>query len=283
VSTLRHATIALVAVLVAMNACRTVGRSPRQSGGEVALARAPVAVLAVRPAMTASGLTPADSVSIDPGSRRALAARRFPRLAGSSRQPIRLSVSLANRTLSLTQGADTVFQTPVALAEGLTLNYAGRRWRFQTPRGERTVKRKIRDPVWTPPDWHYAEAALRHRLRLDWLSMSGRPLSRGRQLVVRDRLVGIIEPGAGFLPLPTDEHIVFDRRLFVPPIGTLNRRIAKELGGFALDLGGGYLIHGGNDGLSIDQATTHGCIRIADAELAWLFESVPVGTVVQIH
>jgi lipoprotein-anchoring transpeptidase ErfK/SrfK len=275
--------VTLIAAVPLLAACVASGRRSHLSTGAVALATAPLVPSPPPPAILARALGPASRLSIPGVATRALVARRLPKLAPSVGRPIRLSVSLANRTLSLTQGSDTVFRTPVAIAAGLTLDYAGRRWRFQTPRGARTVKRKVRNPVWTPPDWHYAEAALRHRLQLDWLSMSGRPVSRGRRLAIRDRMVGIIEPGEGFRPLPTDEHIVFDRRLFVPPIGTLNRRIEKELGGFALDLGGGYLIHGGNDGVSIDQATTHGCIRVAGAELAWLYENVPVGTVVEIH
>ena len=48
--------------------------------------------------------------------------------------------------------------------------------------------------------------------------------------------------------------MVFDGRLFIPPIGTLNRRITGELGD-ALDLGHGYLIHGSSEETSIAQAT----------------------------
>jgi lipoprotein-anchoring transpeptidase ErfK/SrfK len=83
--------------------------------------------------------------------------------------------------------------------------------------------------------------------------------------------------------LPLDEHIVFDGVLYIPPYGTRNRTVTKELGEFALDLGGGYLIHGTPDEESIGQQSTHGCIRMYAVDLAWLYEHVPVGTPVSIR
>jgi lipoprotein-anchoring transpeptidase ErfK/SrfK len=77
--------------------------------------------------------------------------------------------------------------------------------------------------------------------------------------------------------------VVFDNRLFIPPVGTTNRRIFGELGSFALDLGGGYMIHGTPDQTSVGEKSTHGCIRLRDEDLMWLFDNVPVGTPVLIH
>lgn len=195
---------------------------------------------------------------------------------------VRLVVSTASRTLSLLEGSDTLYQVPVAVASGLTLVYGGRAWRFSTPRGERRVLRKVANPVWTPPDWHYAEAANDHGLRLAPLPSGGKTISRGRRLEIRDRVVGIIDQGGTFRVLPTDEHIVFDGYLFIPPIGTLNRRLHGDLGRFALDLGHGYMIHGSSDEASIGAATTHGCIRLGAFDLAWFYENIPVGTRVVI-
>jgi lipoprotein-anchoring transpeptidase ErfK/SrfK len=76
---------------------------------------------------------------------------------------------------------------------------------------------------------------------------------------------------------------VFDGRLFIPPIGTRNRRLDGDLGRFALDLGQGYMIHGTMDEGSIGEASTHGCIRVGDDDMAWLFEVIPVGTRVLIR
>ena len=103
-------------------------------------------------------------------------------------------------------------------------------------------------------------------------------------LVVRNGLVGLLDRKAGrFAPLPTDEHIVFNDTLYIPPFGTQNRKIEGELGQFALDLGDGYLLHGTSDPRSIGKAVTHGCIRLGDMDLNWLYVYVPTGTPVYIY
>ena len=84
-------------------------------------------------------------------------------------------------------------------------------------------------------------------------------------------------------PLPVEEHIVFDSTLFVPPLGTQNRAIDGELGDYQLDMGNGYLLHGTSRASSIGSATTHGCVRLFDVDLEWLYTFVPVGTKVYIY
>lgn len=214
---------------------------------------------------------------------RYLAAQHASQYLLRDESRLRLVVSLDNRMLSAMAGKDTVFRAPVGVAHGLRLAFGGRRWRFQTPRGSRRVLRKTANPIWTPPDWHYIETALNYGLRVARLPNNGVSLRTGAKLVIRDSVVGIVRPGAPFAMLPTDEHLVFDGRVFIPPVGTLNRRVTESLGDFALDLGGGYLIHGTSDESSIGQASSHGCIRVREDDLVWLFENVPVGTRVLIH
>jgi len=197
----------------------------------------------------------------------------------------RIEISLLQRKLWVIIGPDTLLRAPAAVASGLTLDYAGRSWTFRTPRGRHSVIRKTTNPVWTPPDWLYAEVAAHHRLKLDRLTR-GRDvhLGNGAVLTARGRLVGVIPPGTSeFEPLPVDEHIVFDSTLFIPPYGTENRRISGELGQFALDLGDGYMIHGTPDEKSIGRAITHGCIRLGDDDIKWLYEFIPEGTPVFIY
>jgi lipoprotein-anchoring transpeptidase ErfK/SrfK len=110
------------------------------------------------------------------------------------------------------------------------------------------------------------------------LPPSGFTLRSGARLEIRNNSVGIVHPESVFAELPVDEHIVFEGRLFIPPLGTLNRRVEGNLGSYALDLGGGYLIHGTTNQASIGEASTHGCIRVRDDDLQWLFENVPLGT-----
>jgi hypothetical protein len=115
------------------------------------------------------------------------------------------------------------------------------------------------------------------------LPKKGYRLSDGRRLTVRDSVVGVIVPGYEWAPLPIDEEIVFQNTLFIPPLGTKNRRIDGELGKFRLDLGDGFLIHGTPYENSIGTASTHGCVRLRDEDIEWLYNNVPVGTHVYIY
>jgi len=196
---------------------------------------------------------------------------------------LRLVISLERRRVWAIAGRDTLLSAPAAVANGMTLRYAGQQWTFKTPRGSHHVLRKDANPVWLPPDWMYAETAAKYGLRLAYLS-EGTPvrLSNGRRLTVRNGVVGVMA-GGGFAPLPTDEHIVFGETLYIPPMGTKNRRVDGALGKFRLDLGDGYMLHGTPYDKSIGLAVTHGCIRLRDADIEWLYRHVPVGTAVQIY
>ena len=205
-------------------------------------------------------------------------------VAGKS-DGFRIVVDLFEKELRVMDGTDTVRTAPVATAMNATLEYGGRVWRFETPRGVRTVRGKDKDPVWTPPEWHFAEVALEHHLKLASL-VRGRAvkLKDGTKLLVEGDEVGIIRPGTKeFVPMVLDEHVVFDSTLFIPPGGTKQRTIEGELGHFRLDLGNGYLLHGTPYAKSIGAAVTHGCVRLRDEDIEWLYENVPVGTKVFIY
>jgi hypothetical protein len=197
----------------------------------------------------------------------------------------RVVVDLFARQLFVIQGHDTLRAAVAATALNTTLTFGGRSWRFETPRGVRTVLAKEKDPVWRPPDWHFAEVALEHGLKL-------RTISHGQVIRLRDgtRLkiegdeVGIIAPGEReFVPLVLDDHIVFDNTLFVPPLDTKHRQVEGELGHFRLTLGDGFMLHGTPYAGSIGESVTHGCIRLNDDDIQWLYEHVPVGTKVYIY
>ena len=195
---------------------------------------------------------------------------------------LRVLVLLEERQLAVMNGLDTLMLAPVAIGMDTTIVFGAKSWTFETPRGKRTVLRKEKDPVWTPPEWHYAEVASKRGLRLAHLSTrKPTPLADGRSLTVRNGRVGVLDAGA-FTALPADEEIVFDSTLFVPPHGTANRRIPGELGRFKLDLGEGYLLHGTPYENTIGDAATHGCVRLYDEDIAWLYANVPVGTPVFI-
>jgi lipoprotein-anchoring transpeptidase ErfK/SrfK len=195
----------------------------------------------------------------------------------------RVIVLLDDRQLAVMRGLDTLMIAPIAIGMDTTIVFGSKSWTFETPRGRRSVLRKEKDPVWIPPEWHYAEVASKRGLRMAHLQ-SGRTvsLSDGRALAIRGGRVGLLQAGQ-FSALPTDEEIVFDGTLFVPPHGTVNRRIPGELGRFKLDLGNGYLLHGTPYENTIGDAATHGCVRLYDEDIAWLYQNVPVGTPVFIY
>jgi hypothetical protein len=195
----------------------------------------------------------------------------------------RLVVSLQDRHLWAIVGEDTVLSAPVAVAKGTSLKFGDQSWRFITPRGVRTVLDKQADPIWQPPEWLYAETASEYGLKLAHLSNSRRTkLSDGRYLAMKDGVAGVID-GGKFAALPIDEHIVFDNTLFVPPLGSKNRKIEGELGKYRLNMGDGFLLHGTPHKETIGMAATHGCVRMRDEDIEWLYEHVPVGTKVYIY
>jgi lipoprotein-anchoring transpeptidase ErfK/SrfK len=197
---------------------------------------------------------------------------------------LRLVISLNDRRLWALIGQDTLLAAQVAVSTDETLEYAGRTWRFETPRGTRTVIAKRQNPVWIPPDWHYAEVAREHSLKLASMAPGGTALSSGNWLEMRDRHVGVVDAASGeFAVLPTDEEIIFDGTLFIPPIGSVNRRIEGELGQHLLDTGDGFLLHGTPHKATIGTAATHGCIRLRDEDIEWLHDMMPVGTRVYIY
>jgi hypothetical protein len=138
---------------------------------------------------------------------------------------------------------------------------------------------KEAEPVWVPPDWHYVEVARARGLRLRHLAMD-RPvaLPDGSQILVQGDEVGLVRPGEPFTPFARDEEIIWEGTLYVPPLGTRQRAVSGELGRYRLDLGDGYLLHGTPHTESVGRPSSHGCMRLGDEDIAWLFEHVPVGT-----
>src|SRR5439155_502440 len=146
-----------------------------------------------------------------------------------------------------------------------------------------TVLNKDADPIWQPPDWLYIETAKENGFKLDRVPATGSiTASDGRKLTVRENRVGAIE-GDEWLPFPLNLHIIIGNTLYIPPMGTENRRVNGTLGKYKLNLGDGYMLHGTQDQTSIGLAATHGCVRLRDEDIEWLYENVPVGTRVFIY
>ncbi|HSO21419.1 MAG TPA: L,D-transpeptidase [Chondromyces sp.] len=102
-------------------------------------------------------------------------------------------------------------------------------WVFDTPLGERRVVRKVRDPIWTKPDWAFVEEG------------------------------------------------------FEPPTNFSDRIDRVSLGDYALYLGDGYIIHGTLFQTLLGQGVTHGCVRLGDEDLEYVFKTIPVGARVYLY
>lgn len=229
------------------------------------------------------GLMPLQSIT------RALALTAVAVAAPLAAQPdstvLSIRISLAVRQLWVIDAVgDTLLSTSVAVGSGRTLSTEERTWTFRTPVGETRVMAKQKDPVWVPPDWHYIERAEKLGLEVGWLPLDAPvPLASGSLLAVRDRRVGLIAADSVFTPLVANEEIIFDNTLFIPPFGTDQRRVRGTLGPYRLLLANGVGLHGTDDQQSIGRAVTHGCIRLRDEAIAWLYANVPVGTRVVIY
>ena len=196
---------------------------------------------------------------------------------------MRVAVSLEDRVLHVLDGDDTLLVAAIATGMDTTITFGKQSWTFQTPRGRRTVLGKQENPVWVPPEWHYAETAKNMGLKLAHMPEKGViSVGKGRRLTVRGGKAGLLSAAGVFEELPVDEEIIFNNTLYIPPSGTANRTIDGELGRFRLALGDGYYFHGTPHEDTIGDAATHGCIRLYDEDIEWLYQHVPVGTPVYI-
>ena len=233
--------------------------------------------------MRALGIDSPDPAPRRPTSRADSLAWERARTAAARHTGRRVEVSLFDRRLWVVEGRDTLLSAPVGVGMGV-VRVHGEEWDHSTPRGRRVVRAKETEPLWVPPDWHYIQSARRNRREFAHLRPGrGVTLTDGRRLVARDSTLSLIAPDGTAEPVPAEHNLVFDNRQFIPPVGTVNRRIPEVLGAYKLDLGDGYLIHGTNDGLSIGFPSTHGCIRVDREELEQLYAMVPTGTPVFIY
>ncbi len=197
----------------------------------------------------------------------------------------KILVSLEQRRLWLVVDGDTVLSAPVAVGKGTVFRFADRTYRFDTPKGERHVLAKREDPSWVPPDWHYYEKAVARDLEPVHLKDGDRiELSDGTSIEVRDEQVGRTNRWGNWWPFTPGSEIIFDGKIFIPPLGSPQRVIPNALGPVKLSLGDGYLIHGTHyyDKNTVGDAASHGCIRMHNEDVIKLAKLVGVGTPVYI-
>jgi hypothetical protein len=197
---------------------------------------------------------------------------------------LRVVVSLQKRRLWVVGPAgDTLRAAPVAVGSGRRLTLGGKAWRFATPIGVHTVRSIDVAPLWIRPDWAYVELARQRKLKLDSVGPRfPRALADGDSLVVRGAEIGVVSAGV-FKAWPFDKDIVIGKTLYMPPLGTAYRAQKGVLGPYRLNLGGSVGLHGTSEQESIGKAVTHGCMRLTDDDITWLYLNVPVGTKVYIY
>jgi hypothetical protein len=197
-------------------------------------------------------------------------------------------VSIEDHRLWYRRGDTVLFTAPVATGSGKILETSGSvtRWRFETPRGRLAVVSLDTNPVWIPPDWYYVEEAIRRGLGIVKLTRgtplqgpSGQTLSVIGTDVVRRTKNGKPTP----VPATEGKEIVFGGNLVIPPFGTTQRKYHGVLGTHRLNLGDGYALHGTNKPETIGRSVSHGCVRLRNEDIAWLYANVVVGTPVYIY
>ena len=138
-------------------------------------------------------------------------------------------------------------------------------------------------PIWVPPDWHYFEIAVERGLVPVQLKKNSRiPLGDSTRIEVRGTEVGRVNQYGNFWPFTPGKEIIFDGKVFIPPMDSKQRRVPEVLGTHKLEMGDGYLLHGTNEEGSIGEAVSHGCVRMYNDDVERLYAMVPVGTPVYI-
>lgn len=224
------------------------------------------------------GIDNPDPAPTRPKTRADSVAWERHRRAADRVQGRKIVISIYDRRLWLISAeGDTLLDTQAGVGMGVARK-GSYSYDFSTPRGPRRVLAKEENPLWNPPDWHYWGMARRVRQ----FPAGGIALSDGGRVVRRGENLGILRDGQ-FEVLPQEHPLTFDGVLYIPPFGTVNRKIPDVLGKFKLDTGDGILIHGTNDPLAIGFPATHGCIRLADEPLEYLYGEAEVGTPVYIY
>lgn len=197
----------------------------------------------------------------------------------------KILVSTENRWLWFVDGQDTLVSAPIAVGVGTNFEYNGKKWNFSTPRGRRRVVKKEENPIWTVPAWHYYEKAAHRGLQAVHLKPGEvYPLEDGSWIEIRDGEVGRVNRFGNFWPFTPGIEIIFDGKLFIPPMDTPQRRVPEALGPYKLDMGDGYLIHGTHlyNEDSIGLPASHGCVRMRNEDLERLYAMVEPNTPVFI-
>lgn len=177
-----------------------------------------------------SGNGPAAPEVEDPRSLQAENRQLLRKIEKSKPRGQFLVVDTGKNRLTVREGDRVVREVVVSCGSGGILEdpKGGRTWVFDTPRGERQVRSKAKNPTWIKPDWAF------------------------------------IEEGEA-IPKKYDDRVE-----------------EGVLGDYALGIGNGYFLHGTLYTRLLGRNVTHGCVRIGDADLEYLYKNVSLGTKVYL-
>ncbi len=203
-------------------------------------------------------------------------------------KPDSIVVDLAKRTILATQGKDTLLFDSVAVSMDKEFCYQNRCWQFKTPRRIYRVQGKRTDPIWTAPEWQYAHFAADNNIRFEQLTRPV-PIDSGRTLLMRNDTAMVRAADGSYGVPPIEEYLVFPKKstgaltVFIPPLRSVNAKQHGALGKYAVDLGNGYMLHGTPQPSTIGTAVTHGCVRLRDDAIKWVYDHVKPGDEIRIR
>ena len=186
----------------------------------------------------------------------------------------KITVSTEENKVYARRNGQLVFEAVCSTGKNTTLRAGGRTMIFRTPIGRFRVQSKEEDPMWVPPDWHFIEQARENGLEVVHLQ-------RGQRL--GDLFISGNQVTSNGYPLPQGELIVRGGAIVIPPVGTAQRQFPDVLGGHRLNLGDGYALHGTQAVSQLGRSVSHGCVRLANEDIAQLFQMANVGDEVVIY
>ncbi len=186
-----------------------------------------------------------------------------------------ITVSTAENKVYARRNGQLVFEAVCSTGKNETLYADGQTMVFRTPIGRFKIQSKEESPMWVPPDWHYIEEARKYGTGVV-------RLERGR--TVGDLYVSgnNVYSTSGY-ELPQGELIFRGGSIVIPPVGTRQRQFPDVLGTHRLNLGDGYALHGTQQVRQLGRSVSHGCVRLANEDIARLFDMARVGDEVVIY
>lgn len=102
-------------------------------------------------------LSPVEPAAAGPALSKREIARMERKMASVRPKGYYILVDTAANRLWLKRGERVVLEAKCSTGSGRQLECQGRRWTFETPRGEFRIQAKIGNPIWRKPDWAFFE------------------------------------------------------------------------------------------------------------------------------